>query len=33
MNLNAHNETQLERFLDEKGAEYAPFDPMRAPRI
>ncbi len=33
MNLNAHNETQLERFLDEKGVEYAPFDPMRAPKI
>lgn len=33
MNLNAHNETQLERFLDEKGTEYVPFDPMRAPRI
>lgn len=33
MNLNAHNQTQLERFLDEKGAEYAPFDPTRAPRI
>lgn len=33
MNLNAHNETQLERFLDEKGLEYAPFDPARAPKI
>ncbi|WP_276952626.1 bifunctional folylpolyglutamate synthase/dihydrofolate synthase [Helicobacter rodentium] len=33
MNLNMHNETQLERFLDEKGQEYAPFDPLRAPRI
>lgn len=28
-----HNETQLERFLDEKGLEYMPFDPMRAPKI
>lgn len=33
MNLNAHNETQLERFLDEKGLEYAPFDSARAPKI